>query len=368
MDDKYDDIHPTPIASTSRPRSTKPQQGSDDDVRDPAASDNDHDPDDDASDDDDDPIVRRLPVYYTPHFLESLCLLQYPDRPPHPDSAHPLVPPALRPDWSRDPDPTAGRLAAKYKPNTQHLELTLPMEKHPDRWNEDEAHKYAAGVVEDRDRQRERELEQQGKKAKGRRRRKDAGAHEDEDEQRYREEKESRRLDKMVYASTGVPEVTSYLVGVVKNDALHLNPVNQTFQLRPSLTYLDNLLAIERRNKRLAQQNDDDDESDVSDTELKKEAAKAVQVQVKQQLAQQERNGGAPGSAGQTAAMMVRGGNGRAGASLFDPLRAEEAEEWKPVKHYHANTKEAEGAFKRLLADPSKKLTSTTKPKEYLVG
>ncbi|TNY21812.1 Sin-like protein conserved region-domain-containing protein [Rhodotorula diobovata] len=346
MADQYEEIHPTPIASTSRPRKRKDTAADDGDadMRDPSSSNsgsdnnNDDGDDDDESDDEDDPIVRRLPVYYTPHFLESLCLLQYPDRPPHPDTAHPLVPPALRPDWPRDPTPSAGRLQAKYKPNTQHLELTLPMEKHPDRWNEDEAQKYAAGVVEDRDRQRERDLENQGKKGKGRRRRKDV--QDDEEEQRYREEKESRRLDKMVFASTGVPEVTSYLVGVVKNDALHLNPVNQTFQLRPSLTYLDNLLAIERRNKRQAQQNDDDDESDVSDTELKKEAAKAVQVQVKQQLAQQQQNGGGGAAGGsQSAAAMVRGGNGRAGASLFDPLRAEEAEEWKPVKHFHANVR-----------------------------
>ncbi|GAA6050482.1 hypothetical protein JCM3770_002617 [Rhodotorula araucariae] len=357
MEDKYDEIQPTPIASTSKPSRRAPRM---DDDGDEAMRSPDEDQGSSASDsDDEDPIVRRLPVYYTPHYLESLCLLQYPDRPPHPDSAHPLLPPSLRPDWPRDPSTSAGRLQAKYKPHSQHLELVLPIEKHPDRWNEDDAQRYAAGLVEDRDRQREREHE--AKKGKGRRRRKDNGAQEDEDEQRYREEKESRRLDKMVYASTGVPEVTSYLVGVVKNDALHLNPVNQTFQLRPSLTYLDNLLAIERRNKRQAQQNDDDDESDVSDTELKKEAAKAVQVSIKQQQAQQQ-NGG------QAQNPMARGGNGRAGASLFDPLRAEEAEDWKPVKHYHANTEAAEDAFKRLLAKTDKKLTSTTKPKEYLVG
>ncbi|BGP36726.1 hypothetical protein JCM10449v2_000628 [Rhodotorula kratochvilovae] len=360
MADKYEEIHPTPVASTSQPRRRAPAPALDDEDEQMRSGDEQEDQDQDSDDDPDDPIVRRLPVYYTPHYLESLCLLQYPDRPPHPDSAHPLLPPSLRPDWPRDPSTSAGRLQAKYKPHTQHLELTLPIEKHPDRWNEDDAQKYAAGVVEDRDRQRERE--QEAKKGKGRRRRKDQGAMEDEDEQRYREEKESRRLDKMIYASTGVPEVTSYLVGVVKNDALHLNPVNQTFQLRPSLTYLDNLLAIERRNKRQAQQNDDDDDSDISDTELKKEAAKAVQVQIKQQQAQQQ-NGG-----GQAQNPMARGGNGRAGAGLFEPLRAEEAEYWKPVKHYHANTEAAEDAFKRLLADTDKKLTSTTKPKEYLVG
>lgn len=58
---------------------------------------------------------------------------------------------------------------------------------------------------------------------------------------------------------------------------------------------------------------------------MKKEQAKAVQVSIKQQ------EGQAKGPLG--------GGNGRAGASLFAPLRAEEAEEWKPLKHFHANVR-----------------------------
>lgn len=106
-------------------------------------------------------------------------------------------------------------------------------------------------------------------------------------------------------------------------DALHLNPVTQTFQLRPSLTYLDNLLAFERRAKREAARNDDVSDEEISDTELKKEEAKAVQVSIK--------------SGEQAAKGPLGGGNGRAGAGLFAPLRAEEAEEWKPIKHFHAN-------------------------------
>jgi hypothetical protein len=47
--------------------------------------------------------VLRLGVYYTPHYLQSLALLQYPDRQPQPDSVHPLLPPALRPDSSCSP-------------------------------------------------------------------------------------------------------------------------------------------------------------------------------------------------------------------------------------------------------------------------
>ncbi|GAA6001863.1 hypothetical protein JCM10207_002356 [Rhodosporidiobolus poonsookiae] len=337
MADKYEELPERPNQSTSRPHPAQDVPMDDE----PAL------PSDD-DDDEDDPVVRRLPVYYSPQFLHSLALLQYPDRPPHPDSAHPLLPPSLQPDWANDPAQSAGKLSTKYKPKTQHLEITVPMEKHPDRWNEDTAKVLAQGVVEDRDRERERA--QEGKR--GRRKRKDAA--DDEDEQRYKEDKEARRLDKMVLASTGVPEVTSYLVGVVKNDALHLNPVNQTFQLRPSLTYLDNLLAIERRAKRAAQAGEDDTDDDVSDTELKKEEAKAVQVSVK--------SGDAVGKG------PLGGGNGRAGASLFAPLRAEEMESWKPLEHHHARTDAASKAFNRLFAPTKQKLTSTTKPKEYLVG
>lgn len=230
MADAYEDIHPTPVASTSKARTKRADPAAvpaldgehgmdldDDDDLDGGAGPsranghhNDEEEEDDDDNDPDDPIVRRLPVYYTPHYLQSLALLQYPDRQPQPDSVHPLLPPALRPDWPSDTSRNVGKLNAQYKPETQHLEVTVPMETHRDRWNEDRAKKYAEGVIEEQDKEREREREK-----KGRRKRRDAA--EDEMEQRYKEEKELRRLDKMVYASSTVPEVTSYLVGVVRN-------------------------------------------------------------------------------------------------------------------------------------------------------
>ncbi|GAA5899458.1 DNA-directed RNA polymerase III subunit C37 [Sporobolomyces salmoneus] len=300
-----------------------------------------------STSDDDDPIEKELDVYYTPQFLSSLTLLQYPDRPPQPHTAHPLIPAPMRPrDEENSTGPSQGKLAVKYKANSQHLELTLPMEMNQSRWNEEQAKHFAQGVIEERDRQREKEQEK-----KGRRKKRNEG--DEEEERRWREEKEQRRLDKMVYASTEVPEVTSYLVGVIKDNALHLNPVTQTFQLRPSLTYLDNLLAIERRAKREAARNDDVSDEEISDTELKKEEAKAVQVSIK---------------TGEQPKGPLGGGNGRAGAGLFAPLRAEEAEDWKPIKHFHANTDAAHKALNQMFVTKKgvKKLTSTTKPKEYL--
>lgn len=224
MADAYEEIHPTPVASTSKARAKRANPAAvpaldgdhgmdlddDNDTGGAAAARNGRGSDEDDDEDEDDPIVRRLPVYYTPEYLQSLALLQYPDRQPQPDSVHPLLPPALRPDWPSDPSRGAGRLVAQYKPETQHLEVTVPMETHHDRWNEEHAKRYATGIIDEKDKAREREKEK-----KGRRKRKDAA--EDEDEARYQEEKEKRRLDKMVYASSSVPDVTSYLVGVVRN-------------------------------------------------------------------------------------------------------------------------------------------------------
>lgn len=209
-DTKYAEIKETPVASTSRGRRERPLSPTLDEQMDVDDT-NGVDADEDEEEDDDDPVVRRLPVYYTPEYIQSLCLLQYPDRPPRPETHHPLLPPTLEPDWQNDDSPAVGRLVAKYKPQTQHLEVTVPMEKDPERWNEDNAKRFATGVIEDKDKEREKDAQKKG----GRRKKRDPA--EDEAEQRYREEKEARRLDKMVYASTGVPEVTSYLIGVVRN-------------------------------------------------------------------------------------------------------------------------------------------------------
>ena len=175
-----------------------------------------------------------------------------------------------------------------------------------------------------------------------------------------------------------------------RSDALHLHPITQTYQLRPALTYLDNLEALARRAKREQAANPDDSDVEVSDTELRNETAKAVQVSVKQAAE--------AGTAAAKPGMGAAGGpfNGRAGAGLFAPMRAMEGEAWRGLKHFHADvtstpsrtgyltkrtrlltvepvlflqTPEAEEAFDGLLVREDKemvKLTSTTKPLEYL--
>ncbi|KAK4055274.1 hypothetical protein OIV83_000556 [Microbotryomycetes sp. JL201] len=314
------------------------------------------------SDEEDDPVVRELPVFYAPKLVSSLTLLQYPDRQPRPETAHPLLPPALRPDNapdsdSDDEDEAAAPLQARLKPVSQHLELDVPIERTRDRFDDERGKELATGVIDPKYAVLDQPLQ---KKTRGAKR----PELDEETANALRHERDERRLQKITYASSVVPDITNYLVGVVKEDGLHLSPVTQTFQMRPKLTYLDNMVALERRRKREAKIDEDaDSEGDISDTEIKKEEAKAVQMTVKANA--DSTSGGLYGKGGSGP------GNGRAGAELFAPLRAEEGESWTTISHYHAKTPQASVMLSDLLVSEqgaTKTLSSTTLPKEYLDG
>lgn len=148
-----------------------------------------------------DPILKRLPVFYTPHYLSSLTLLSYPDRPPLPSTLHPLLPPALRPTGVNHAPPTSmkGRkISVKYKPRSQCLEMTLPLDQ-GETCNPELSRNFGRA---------ERTGIAGGPKGKG------------------REEEEERELEGMCYAATVVPDATNYLVGVVKNGS---SPLSSSF-------------------------------------------------------------------------------------------------------------------------------------------
>ena len=117
----------------------------------------------------------------------------------------------------------------------------------------------------------------------------------------------------------------------IRTDALHLNPVTQTYQLRPYLNYLDNAIALDKASKTRASKEaarEGGEDSDSDDDAKAKLPNKAVQVSIKQSA--DLSGGGAFGKSGGSG-----GGNGRAGADLFDPLRNKEGEAWIPLEHYH---------------------------------
>ncbi|KDE08279.1 hypothetical protein MVLG_01543 [Microbotryum lychnidis-dioicae p1A1 Lamole] len=353
-------------ASTSRRTRPSPlsRQNSYDDM------DPDDDDDDSASDSDGEAIIRRIPVYFNPNAVDHLALLQYPDRPQKRSTSHPLIPPSLRPDADHPHRAPEDQVQARYKPSSQHLEVSVPIERHhPQRWNDDQARLFASGVVTEADMAKETRARLDaalGKKG-GRRGRKNPHVDEEE-ERREREQREKRRLERLNYKSIALPEVTHYFAMVAREDSVHLAPVTQTFQLRPNLQYLDQIITNERRRKREEKASADadaDSDGDISDAELKKEEAKAVQVSVKQEA----EGASALGSGG----MGTRGpANGRAGASLFTPLRQEENEEWRKAKHFHADTSRANDAYDMIVnshdGSYEDDFNGTIKPRDYLQG
>lgn len=117
-------------------------------------------------------------------------------------------------------------------------------------------------------------------------------------------------------------------------DALHLNPVTQTYQLRATLSYLDNILIDERRAKSKAAKDAEDDDDDDDDEEEEKDKGKKVKVETKAVQVSVKPSADLSGGGAFGKGAGSGGGNGRADASLFDPLRAKEGEAWINLKHF----------------------------------
>lgn len=147
---------------------------------------------DDDSDDESDPVLKTLPIYFTPCYNSSLTLLQYPDRPQRPHTRHPLLPTSLTPD---EDTPQTASISARFKQNSRHLEFQVPMEAHPDRWNEEAGKKYGEALPEE---------DVVVKKKKGGRKVDEPPA-----------DKVDKPLDRMLFNSLEVPDVTNYAAVVV---------------------------------------------------------------------------------------------------------------------------------------------------------
>ena len=85
------------------------------------------------------------------------------------------------------------------------------------------------------------------------------------------------KQDKQVLESQWIPPITNYAVGVYTNGELHLNPVQNTYQLRPSFSHIDK--AVEEEDM-----DDNMDDFIVQDEEEKDESkmeTKQVEIHVK---------------------------------------------------------------------------------------
>jgi DNA-directed RNA polymerase-3 subunit RPC5 len=209
-------------------------------------------------------LLASLPVYYSTSLpsTSSLQIFQYPT---YPRDAPLPIPESARSRGLRE--------AIRYRPKAQRVEVELPLDLRPAIYNMDKGLEMAKGANAGG-------VIGQGSSSKAKREvKKEYGTEEGSSQQRSGA---AKRLEKTRLESGLIPHQTQYMVGVIRDKALHLTPVDSILQLRPSMHYLDALDAIAQQEKRRAQAEPGEETDDGSTAEdVGKGSAKAKEKEKK---------------------------------------------------------------------------------------
>ncbi|KAG2181051.1 hypothetical protein INT43_008633 [Umbelopsis isabellina] len=160
-----------------------------------------------------DEIVQEIPVYLSTKLAQNLYLFQYPLR-------------------QLPFKPETGPCAARIKPKSNMLEVDIPLDTRAPTYDKARGDDLAAAVS--------------GEKFK---------TVFDQDDNDYSGRPQTRALlDKQTLGSTLIPSKTKYLVGVLRDKELHVTPLTNTVQLRPTLSYIDKSDEKEKASMKRAQQ------------------------------------------------------------------------------------------------------------------
>ncbi|KAI7900715.1 DNA-directed RNA polymerase III subunit Rpc5 [Cokeromyces recurvatus] len=253
-----------------------------------------------------DEILAEYPIYLTTELSKYLYLFQYPMR--------------STPFTTR-----TGPNAARLKPKAKMVELDLPLDTRSPNYSTERGEDFAMGLNDktiktayDR-RMEEHEEEMMGHKSK---------------------KKEEELLDRMTLTSTQVPSQTKYVVGIIRDEELHITPINTTVQLRPGFKYIDKIDEKWKAANKRIQDVEKQEERKQNDTGT----AQTVQVSVK--------NAEREGSIRKNLYSMA--------------VRNAEEEEWQPIVYYDENSLQAEAVSEKLYTQSKEPLKCTTTKSEYL--
>jgi DNA-directed RNA polymerase-3 subunit RPC5 len=265
-------------------------------------------------------IIARLPIHFTNAFEPNIQMHQFPLL------TRPLqVPPTAA---------AAGkRIQARYKSEVHKLEIHVPVDTRPEVWNVERGVALAQARVED-DREKNQEL------AKPKHR-----------------EGEEPRLSEVRLQSERVGQTGVYMLGIVRGDRLNLHPISETYQFRPTLTYLD---AVSKKNKRMGDDDSDSDDGPPLDPEEpapvasppkkeKKPAGEAKEVQVTARKVTDDKNAGS-----------MQGGLSASRRDMLALIRAEEDDIWQNLEFCDGSTEEAGLALESVFSKSTEELECTS--------
>ncbi|KAL5518755.1 hypothetical protein ACEPAH_438 [Sanghuangporus vaninii] len=264
----------------------------------------------------DDPVVAVLPIHLSTTLSPNIHLHQFPLL------TRPLqVPPSAA--------QSGKKIRARIKPRAARLEVHVPVDTRPEVWNKDRAQELGQARATD-------DAEKNSESKKG------------------RQSSTDQRLSEVRMRSERIPERGTYMLGIVRDGHLHLHPISQTHQLRPTLTYMDILNRKSRRTKTGADDESESDEGPPPDPDepnppptVKKETkptgeGRDVTVSIRK--------------ADEKGAQSITGGLTAARREMLHVLRVEEDESWEGLEYCDEETEQAQEAFEAVFSKSQQKL------------
>ncbi|KAG9314490.1 Sin-like protein conserved region-domain-containing protein [Chiua virens] len=228
------------------------------------------------------------------------------------------------------------RIRARVKPESRKIEFHVPVDARPEVWNHEKSKELGTSQRED-----DREKNQ-------------------EDQTKQREGEEPRLTDSRL-RSDSIPHCGAYMLGVVRDGRLHLVPISETHQFRPTLTYLDTMSRKSRRSRAGGSDSESDDgpppDPDevlpvVSAPKKEKKAAEAKEVQVSARKSGDDKG--------------FQGGMSAARREMLLAIRAEEDELWQSVQFCDRATADSTQAFESIFSKNEGHLECNTEITSYL--
>ncbi|KAG8904386.1 hypothetical protein FRB99_001841 [Tulasnella sp. 403] len=285
-----------------------------------------------GSDDDGDELIATIPIHLASNLAPNLHLHQFPLL------TRPLeVPPSAR--------ISGKRLKARAKPTVGRYEIHVPVDMRPEVWNAERSKEYGeAREEEDAEERKAAGGDDGGKKAKKGKRRKLESDEEDEDEKA----KNVKRLGEVRLKSERVTNKGDYFVGIMKDGRLHLHPISETHQFRPTLTYLD---VLQRRAKPMVGDVDEEeDEEGGGAAQQSKPAGREVVVRA---------SGGADANLGGLSALR---------RDIITTMRKEQEDKWVDLEWNDEYSPEAAELYGSMFAVNDGKLRCTTEMSRLLTS
>ncbi|EJU01864.1 hypothetical protein DACRYDRAFT_107599 [Dacryopinax primogenitus] len=230
----------------------------------------------------------------------------------------------------------AGRkIKARHKPKSGIVEVRLPLDTREEVYNEERGNELGLG----------REEEEAESSASGIRRKKKSRS----------DEEIHKRLDEVRLVSQSVKGAkprTTNMVGVLRDNTLYLHPLEHTYQLRPSLDYLDVLAARDKESRKKDYDDDDEEEGKDGGGRGKPRDVREVIGTVKAPGSDKDGLGGTSG---------VR-------KEMLMLMRDEKEEKWHDLEWNDSNTERANEIYETLFPNTQHVLKSASKLGDVLTS